>query len=327
MALPIGFIGLGQMGSAIAKRLVQAGYQVIGADTRQSAVEAAADYGLVPAKTAGDVARASRIVMLSLPRSTDVEEVCLGKDGILQNINPNGIIIDLTSGDPSSTRETATALLDRGVQMVDAAVSGTGGPSAAVEGKLTILVGGEKEVVDEVWPLLEVFGSSIFHMGPVGSGHLAKSLNQFLFAANMLATSEVMVLGRRAGLDVSVLCEAIQASSGRNFATEHRFPLFVLKGDYGPRSGGPLRLLYHNLDNVIAVGRTYDYPMPIGHLLHELVTIALAELGAEATTTSVVRLYEDWAKTRLVPDEQLELRNESLSPGTRGADGRVGGVS
>jgi 3-hydroxyisobutyrate dehydrogenase-like beta-hydroxyacid dehydrogenase len=303
------------MGSAISKRLVQAGYTVIGTDSRQSAVEAATEYGLVSAKNVEEVARECRIILLSLPQSSDVEDVCLGERGILHFRDSDGIIIDLTSGDPNSTRQIATALLNRGLHLVDAAVSGTGGPSAAIDGTLTVLAGGEKEIVDEVWPLLRTFGSKIFYMGPVGSGHLAKSLNQFLFAANMLATSEVIVLGRRAGLDPSLLCEAIQASSGRNFATEHRFPQFVLKGDDGPDSGGPIRLLYHNLDNVIAVGRKYDYPMPIGHLLHELVTIAVAQLGANATTTSVVRLYEEWAKTSLMPADKTRLHNEPITGG------------
>ncbi|HWL96955.1 MAG TPA: NAD(P)-dependent oxidoreductase [Nocardioidaceae bacterium] len=222
----VGMVGLGNMGGRITRRLTAAGLRVVGHDTREGAAEQA---GAVPAPSLAEVAEQAEVLLLSLPDSGVVESVVLGDVGLLAHCRPGQVVVDLSTASPTSTRRLHDLLAERKVELLDAGISG--GAAAAEKGTLTLMVGGSAEVLEGVRPVLEPFSAKVLHMGETGSGHTTKLLNNFLNAVSLAATAEVMVAGKRAGLDLHVLLDVLNASSGVNFATLNRFPRIV-DGDY-----------------------------------------------------------------------------------------------
>ncbi|MGV9481070.1 NAD(P)-dependent oxidoreductase [Gordonia aichiensis] len=223
---PVGFIGLGNMGGRMARCLVDAGVEVIGFDTVAANV---ADCGATRATSVKDVISSTDVVLLSLPHSRIVESVVRGADGILEHSSPGQIIVDLSTSEPASTKVLAAELAQREVALLDAGISG--GAAAAEKGALTLMVGGQRDVLESARPILDLFSAKVFHCGDVGAGHTVKLLNNFLNAISLSATAEVMVAGRKAGLDLDVLLDVLNSSSGVNFATQNRFPK-IIHGDY-----------------------------------------------------------------------------------------------
>lgn len=219
----VGMVGLGNMGGRIARRLVGAGVAVVGHDPVDGLAERS---GAEPASDPQTVARRARVVLLSLPDSHVVEPVVRA---MLPVAEPGAVVVDLSTASPSSTVALHDEAGERGVRYLDAGVSG--GASAAENGTLTIMVGGDRGALAEVEPVLAPIASAVHHMGPSGAGHTAKLLNNFLNAVTLAATAEVMVAGHKAGLDLPQLLDVINTSSGRSFASTDRFPRIV-RGDY-----------------------------------------------------------------------------------------------
>jgi 3-hydroxyisobutyrate dehydrogenase len=226
MSEEIGFIGLGNMGGRMTARLVEKGRAVLGYDVRPSLASAV---GARAAASVGQVARAAGVVLLSLPDSHVVEAIAYGDDGLIAHARPGQVVVDLSTAAPASTRAIHQELAARGTTYLDAGISG--GAAAADKGTLTLMVGGDPAVLDQVRPVLDCFAAQIFHCGGSGSGHTAKLLNNFLNAVSLAATAEVMVAGKKAGLDLETLLSIINASSGVNFASQNRFPK-IIHGDY-----------------------------------------------------------------------------------------------
>jgi 3-hydroxyisobutyrate dehydrogenase len=226
-AMPrVGFVGLGNMGGRITRRIVESGQPVLGFDLDATRAEAA---GATAAASVAEVVEGSDVVLLSLPDSRAVEAVVLGEDGILATARTGQVVIDLSTSAPESTGRLHAALAERGVEYVDAGISG--GAAAADKGTLTIMTGGPAEVVDGLGWLFEPFTAKVVRMGESGAGHSTKLLNNFLNAVSLAATAEVMVAGRKAGLDLRRLLDVLNAGSGVNFATINRFP-HIIEGDY-----------------------------------------------------------------------------------------------
>jgi 3-hydroxyisobutyrate dehydrogenase len=222
----IGIVGVGNMGGRIARRLVDGGEDVVGYDRDE---ERPAATGLAPAPSLAALVRDSDVVLLSLPDSPVIESVVLGDDGVLANCRQGQIVADLSTASPKSSIAIHDALAARGVAFLDAGVSG--GAKAAEAGTLTVMVGGPADALDTVRPILDRFASRVFHMGPSGAGHTAKLLNNFLNGISLVATAEVMLAARQAGLDLEQFLDVVNSSSGVNFATLNRFPSIV-RGDY-----------------------------------------------------------------------------------------------
>lgn len=222
----IGFIGLGNMGGRMTRRLVDAGIDVLGFDAKTDNI---APTGARPAADAASLAATSDVVFLSLPESRIVEAVVLGEGGIEGHLREGTIVVDLSTSAPASTRAIHARLAERGVSYLDAGISG--GAAAAEKGQLTLMVGGEAGALATVQPFLAPFASNVFHVGDSGAGHVTKLLNNFLNAIALSATAEVMVAGKKAGLDLAVLLDVLNNSSGVNFATLNRFPK-IIQGDY-----------------------------------------------------------------------------------------------
>ncbi|MEK9775514.1 MAG: NAD(P)-dependent oxidoreductase, partial [Quisquiliibacterium sp.] len=177
----------------------------------------------------GQIARETDVMLMSLPDSTAVEAVVQADDGLLANARPGQVIVDLSTAAPSSTRRLAQLLATCEVSYIDAGISG--GAAAADKGTLTLMVGGEAQRVDELRGLFAAFSSKVVHMGPSGAGHVTKLLNNFLNAVSLAATAEVMVAGKKAGLDLHQLLDVFNSSSGVNYATLNRFP-HIVDGNY-----------------------------------------------------------------------------------------------
>ena len=222
----IGFIGLGNMGGRMTRRIVDAGIPVLGYDAKADNI---APSGAAAAGSAAELAAASDVVFLSLPESRIVEAVVHGDGGIAGALRSGSVVVDLSTSAPASTRALHAELAERGVAYLDAGISG--GAAAAEAGTLTLMVGGEAEPLERVRPYLAPFASNVFHVGSSGAGHVTKLLNNFLNAIALSATAEVMVAGKKAGLDLEVLLEVLNKSSGVNFATLNRFPK-IIHGDY-----------------------------------------------------------------------------------------------
>lgn len=224
--LRIGFIGLGNMGGRMTRRILEGGAPVLGFDAYPATLQAS---GATAAASASAVVAGSDVVLLSLPDSKVVEKVMFGDDGVIAHAREGQVIVDLSTAAPSSTRAIAAQLAARGVQYLDAGISG--GAAAAEKGSLTLMVGGDSSALQFVRPVLDYFSASVFHVGDSGAGHTAKLLNNFLNAIALSATAEVMVAGKKAGLDLGVLLDVLNKSSGVNFATINRFPK-IITGDY-----------------------------------------------------------------------------------------------
>jgi 3-hydroxyisobutyrate dehydrogenase-like beta-hydroxyacid dehydrogenase len=220
----VGFVGLGNMGGRMARRLVGAGIEVVGFDPRPGAAEEA---GAQPAADPGEVARRAPVVLMSLPDSHVVEPVV--REGLLPGASGGATIVDLSTASPASTVELHAEAAARGVRYLDAGISG--GAAAAEKGSLTIMAGGDAAALAELDWVFAPIAAHVHHMGAPGAGHTAKLLNNFLNAVSLAATAEVLVAARKAGLDLAQLLDVLNSSSGVNFATRNRFP-HIVRGDY-----------------------------------------------------------------------------------------------
>ena len=223
---PAGMVGLGNMGGRMCRRLVGAGYLIRGVDADPARVIAA---GAEPAGSLAGLSAGCDIIFLSLPDSSVIESVIRGPEGLLAAAREGQIIVDLSTADPASTRALHDELAARGVRYLDAGISG--GAAAAGKGTLTLMVGGDAAALATVRPLLDTFSAHVHHLGASGAGHVTKVLNNFLNAVTLAATAEVMVAGKKAGLDLAQLLDVINSSSGVSFASLNRFP-HIIRGDY-----------------------------------------------------------------------------------------------
>lgn len=213
----IGFVGLGVMGAPMAGHIARAGYPLTVHDVDGSRAESLADEhaAVRVAATPRAVAEAADIVFTMLPSGESVREVALGPDGLVEDLAPGSLLLDTSSCEPWLTVQTAAALAEAGVGMVDAPVSGA---RAGAEGaELVFMVGGEAENVARITPLLELLGKRHFHLGPVGSGHAMKCINNLVTAMTFMATAEGLTIGTRFGLDPDVMTDVLNVSTGESW--------------------------------------------------------------------------------------------------------------
>lgn len=245
----VGFIGLGRMGKPMARNLMRAGHTLVVWNRSRGPVEELARDGARVAAGAADVARQAEAVLTCVPMPADVEQVYLGAGGILEGVRPGLLCLEMSTIDPGTTQTVGAAAADKGVDYLDAPVSG--GVRGAAEASLTIMVGGTPEAFARARPLLEAMGGRIHHMGGVGAGSATKLCNQLAAAIALGAASEAMVLGTKAGLDPRALFDVLHASSGASDQMDRAVPKFVLPRKFEP--GFALRLLHKDLDCALAM--------------------------------------------------------------------------
>lgn len=278
----VGFVGLGNMGLPMSRRLVEAGNTVLGYDVAEPARAALAEAGGTPVSELAEVAAAD-VLILMLPNSAVVEAV-LGDPGLSAALRAGHVVVDMSSSEPAATRALAAALDEHGVHLVDAPVSG--GVKGAVGGTLTVMVGGSPAVVDGILPVLEVLGRPV-HAGPVGSGHAIKALNNLLSATHLWITSEAMIAGERFGLDPEVMLAIFNGSSGRSGSTENKWPNFILPGSYD--SGFGLRLMLKDMRIAVGLAEQVGAPSVLGADAVALWAEAADGLPERADHTEVAR--------------------------------------
>lgn len=283
----IGFIGLGNMGAPMARRLAAAGYRLAVADRSQQAIErVASTTGVECPAGLADLAAACRIVITMLPDGNVVREV-LGPGGVAAVLQAGSIVIDMSSSAPLGTREMHDELSARGIALIDAPVSG--GVRKAIDGTLAVMVGGDPQLVEQCRPLLEVLGT-VFRTGGSGSGHAMKSLNNYLSAAALAMTAEAVMAGERFGLDPAVMIEVLNASTGRNTATEHKYPAFVLPRTFN--SGFSMGLMAKDLRLALGLAQSMGTPRRLLEDCAALWNLAESRLGAAADNTEIVKYLE-----------------------------------
>jgi len=265
----IGFVGLGIMGLPMAKNLLDAGYHVIGHNRSAEPTEDFVEYGGADGGSPADVAERSDVVLLCLPDSPDVEKVVLGKgeesDPLVEGLSKGMTVIDHSTISPTVTESIADHLNDRGVAMLDAPISG--GESGAIEGTLSIMVGGEEDVLDEWRSVLEVVGGTITHCGPSGAGQTTKACNQIVVAAQMVGVSEAIVFADNAGADLEAVVDAISGGAAGCWTLDNRAPSMI-RGEFDP--GFFAEYQYKDLRIATDAGEEFGSPMPQTALAHEL---------------------------------------------------------
>jgi 3-hydroxyisobutyrate dehydrogenase-like beta-hydroxyacid dehydrogenase len=277
----IGFVGLGNIGFPMCRRLLESGYEVLAYDANPEAVSRLGDTPAEPADSLKALAAAD-VVLLSLPGSDVVEEVVLGEGGLAEGFSSGKVLIDTSSSRPSSTRDLAKKLAESGVEMLDAPVSG--GVLRAEEGKLAVMVGGREEVFERCREVLESFGEKIFHVGDHGAGHLVKSLNNLLSATTLASAAEAVILAEKAGVAPEALLEVINAGNGRSYSTEVKFPKFILDRSFD--DGFALGLMVKDLKIALETAAEMGHPMFSGSSISQLWQAAAARgYGLEGHTS------------------------------------------
>ena len=290
----VAFLGLGAIGRPMAACLANAPDVTLAVWNRSAEKAAAfvAEHGSVRhAATPADAARGAEVVITCLPVSADVDSLLGGTDGLLASIARGTVLVDCTSGDPATSRRIASRLAEKGVDYLDAPVSG--GVKGAESGTLTVMVGGEASVLERVRPTLEAFAKKIVHCGDVGAGDAVKAVNQALLAIHIWSAGEGLVALAKLGVKPDVALEVINASSGRSNSTINLFPERVL-GRAFPRTFR-LALLDKDIDIAAVMARELKVPSPLIQLTADLMRVAHNALGDEADHVEAVKVVEQWA--------------------------------
>jgi len=250
----IGFIGLGKMGQPMARRLMTAGYTLALYDANQDVAAALGGQHAIHCRTSAEVAAQAGIIITMLPTSVVVEAALTGVNGVFAALRADTVIIDMSSGTPTTTQALARAAHAHGGHLVDAPVSG--GVSRAVTGELAIMFGGSQTLLARVEPVLRTMGSSVTRTGEVGTAHAMKALNNLVSAGGFLIGVEAILMGKRFGLDAQVMVDILNASTGMNNSTQKKFKQFVLSGRYD--SGFSLELMVKDLGIALGLDTTHS---------------------------------------------------------------------
>jgi 3-hydroxyisobutyrate dehydrogenase len=287
---PVGFVGLGMMGLPMARSLLRRGHALVTCDPSEAACAALAE-GAAPGalrfvRAPADVAEGGcAVVVLMLPDSRVVAQVMEGPGGLLPAPRPGQLVVDMGSSEPAETRRLSAAAAGRGAAMIDAPVSGS--VVKAGSGTLAIMVGGDDAAYARAEPVLRGMGETLIRTGPAGSAHAMKALNNYVYAAGLLATAEALRMAEGLGLDLAVLSDVLNASSGRNVATETKVRQEILPGRY--QGGFQLGLMRKDLETVGGIAAETGFDARQLALCRGVWNEAVAALGPKADNTEIHR--------------------------------------
>jgi len=296
--MKIGFIGLGVMGTPMARHLAKAGHRLTLLDLDDALTRAlASDLGATAAATPADVARASDVIITMLPDGRVVQQVVLGEQGVLQGVQAGALLLDTSSAEPWLTEATGAALAERGAGMVDAPVSGAAW--GAAEATLVFMVGGATDDVDRVRPLLALMGRSVHHLGGLGCGHAMKCLNNCITAMTFAATSEALVAGKRYGLDPEAMVDVLNESTGGSWISQTHYHQRVFNRAFSDPF--KLALMLKDVGIALQLAKDTSSPMPMAGLGQQLWRMADHAAGPGASVSELVRWFEALSGTELTP--------------------------
>jgi 3-hydroxyisobutyrate dehydrogenase-like beta-hydroxyacid dehydrogenase len=292
----IAFIGVGRMGSGMAARLIAAGHELAIFDPVASAMAPAAALGARVADSASDAAAASAVVMISVPGPADAREIAR----TIADSPKARVFVDLSTSGPAAAQAIAALLAPRGIAAIDAPVSG--GVKGAAGGKLAIMASGPQPAMERVRPLLEVLGKVYWLGAKPGLGQTVKLANNLMSAASLAIAAEALAMGVKAGVDPAAMLEVLNASSGRNSATQDKIPKHVLnrKFDFGFSNALSFKDVRLCLDEAEALG----VPMVVGAAVRQMLSITHQMQGAGADCTDLVKVVEEWAGCRIGAQEE-----------------------
>ena len=284
---PVGFVGIGKMGVPMAKRIATGGYPLHAYDSSEAALKAVSGVGGVTgAKSLADVGRACDVVVLMLPDSNVVKKVLFGEGGLAAHLKKGSVVIDMSSSNPSVTRELGPQLKAAGVDFIDAPVSG--GVKRALDGSLAIMAGGESTVIARVKPLLSTMGKSIIETGMLGSGHAMKALNNYVSAAGLLAACEALKVASDFGIAADKIVAVLNASTGKNNSTENKLMQFIVSGQFN--SGFSLGLMRKDINIATDLAKSLGADTLLGETLLKSWADAEAKLSGAADHTEIYRM-------------------------------------
>ncbi len=290
MAQVIGFIGLGIMGRPMARNLLKAGHSLVVHDRIRDPVNELVRAGAKAGTSARDVASQSDLLITMLPNSPDVELVALGKDGIIEGARPGLLYADMSTISPIVSQQVGAALAAKGVKMLDAPVSG--GEKGAIDGVLSIMVGGDKAVFDQLLPLFQVMGKTITLLGPLGFGGFTKLANQIIVAVNLTGLAEALTLAKKAGLDRELTLTALAGGLAGSKCLDQKKPNY-LANTYNP--GFKIDLHYKDLGLIMESARALGVPLPTTAVVQELFSALRVKGRGGLDHSGVITLLEDLA--------------------------------
>lgn len=293
--LRVGYIGLGLMGKAIATNILKAGFPLVVHNRSRAPVEELVAQGAKAAFSPAEVAAQVDVVFTNLPDSPDVEQVALGKNGIIEGAHPGLIFVDNSTIKPATARYIAQRLGEKGVLCLDAPVSG--GDIGARNATLTIMVGGPAEALEKVMPVFRAMGKTVTHVGDSGAGQVAKAANQIMVAAQMVAMAELLIFAQKAGVDPRKVVEAIKGGAAQCWTLDVKPPR-LFAGNRQP--GFKAYMMEKDLGIVLETARQYGIPLPSAALDAQLFR-AMLEMGlGELDNSGVIAVIEQMAGVRLI---------------------------
>jgi len=291
MAEKIGFIGLGIMGKPMARNLLKAGYEVTVFDIMGDVVEEVVSDGATAAPNCAEVAAATDKIITMVPDSADSEKAILGPGGVLEGAKPGSVVIDMSSIAPLVSQKIAAECAKKGVEMLDAPVSG--GEPGAINATLAIMVGGKQEIFDQNFDLLKTMGGNVVLTGDIGAGGVTKLANQIIVAANIAGLSEALVLAQKAGVDPERVFNAIRGGLAGSAVMEAKGPMMLSRNF---RAGFRVRLHQKDLRNVLQTAQELSVPLPVTSLLQQVLGALMNEGESESDHSVILKFVEDLAK-------------------------------
>lgn len=288
--MKIGFIGLGIMGRPMSKNLLKADYELIVYDRNQWKIDELVKEGAKAGKSPKDVAANSEIVITMLPNSPHVEEVVLGEEGVIHGAKEGSILIDMSSIEPAVSKKISEKLAEKNIRMLDAPVSG--GEPKAIDGTLSIMVGGDEGTFNKCMPIFEVLGSSAVLCGEIGAGNITKLANQIIVAVNIAAMSEALVLATKSGVDPEKIYNAIRGGLAGSTVLDAKVPL-ILDRKFDP--GFRIDLHIKDLNNVIKTGHEIGTPLVLTANVLEMMQVLKSDGLANLDHGGLIKFYEKLA--------------------------------
>jgi 2-hydroxy-3-oxopropionate reductase len=295
----IGFIGLGIMGRHMAAHLLEAGYELVAYDVRPEAVVEVLSKGAGRAESCRDVAARSDLVISMVPDSPDVEQVALGDNGIIAAARAGLIYVDMSTIAPGVAMHVAQELGKNGVRCLDAPVSG--GETGAKNATLSIMVGGPKDLFDEVKPVFEVMGKTITLCGGNGAGQTVKACNQIQVALNFVGMAEAFVLGAKAGVDPAIILQVLSGGYAQTRVMDVRGPKLI-HGDFQP--GFKSKFHFKDLNIIMETAKELNVPLPTTSVVHSLFNAMLAAGWGDLDHSAVIKVIESLAQVEARTDEE-----------------------
>lgn len=294
--MKIGFIGLGIMGRPMAKNLIKAGHELVVFDYNKEALEDLVSCGAAEAVNGKEVASQSEVVITMVPNSPHVRAAVLGENGVAEGAKSGTVVIDMSSIDPTESKAIGVELEKLGIDMLDAPVSG--GEPKAIDGTLSVMVGGKKELFDKYYDMLMVMAGSVVYVGELGSGNVAKLANQMVVAVNIAAVSEALTFAKKAGTDPELVYQAIRGGLAGSTVMDAKAPM-ILNRNFNP--GFRIELHIKDLTNALNAAHAVSSPAPLTGQLMEIMQGLKADGFEKEDHSSIVKYYEKVANTIVKP--------------------------